>query len=323
MQKKVSIITPCYNGEMYVERMLNSVLEQDYNNIEFIFINDGSTDKTEAIVKKYETKFKKKGIDFIYIYQSNSGQAAALNKGLAIFKGDYLTWPDSDDMLSKDSISKKVEFLEKNPEYKAVRTDAAVVNENDITKIIGYLSKKSNNRFKEDLFLDFLLENDIWYAPGCFMIKREVFLKLFPDRKIIESRAGQNWQILLPVSLHYKWGYIDENLYVYVVRGNSHSHETEGQYEKILKKYNQQEELLNAIIDTLDIDQEKFHEIIKEKYLKKKLNDAYNFKNSKDFFTTYGTLKNLNKICFRDKMRMLRMKYRLFDKIVKLLRRKK
>ena len=60
---------------------------------------------------------------------------------------------------------------------------------------------------------------------------------------------------------------------------------------------------------------------IKEKYLKKKLNDAYNFKNSKDFFTTYGTLKNLNKICFRDKMRMLRMKYRLFDKIVKLLRR--
>lgn len=323
MQKKVSIITPCYNGEMYVERMLNSVLEQDYNNIEFIFINDGSTDKTEAIVKKYETKFKKKGIDFIYIYQSNSGQAAALNKGLAIFKGDYLTWPDSDDMLSKDSISKKVEFLEKNPEYKAVRTDAAVVNENDITKIIGYLSKKSNNRFKEDLFLDFLLENDIWYAPGCFMIKREAFLKLFPDRKIIESRAGQNWQILLPVSLHYKWGYIDENLYVYVVRGNSHSHETEGQYEKILKKYNQQEELLNAIIDTLDIDQEKFHEIIKEKYLKKKLNDAYNFKNSKDFFTTYGTLKNLNKICFRDKMRMLRMKYRLFDKIVKLLRRKK
>ena len=111
MQKKVSIITPCYNGEMYVERMLNSVLEQDYNNIEFILINDGSTDKTEAIVKKYETKFKKKGIDFIYIYQSNSGQAAALNKGLAIFKGDYLTWPDSDDMLSKDSISKKVEFL--------------------------------------------------------------------------------------------------------------------------------------------------------------------------------------------------------------------
>ena len=154
MQKKVSIITPCYNGEMYVERMLNSVLEQDYNNIEFIFINDGSTDKTEAIVKKYETKFKKKGIDFIYIYQSNSGQAAALNKGLAIFKGDYLTWPDSDDMLSKDSISKKVEFLEKNPEYKAVRTDAAVVNENDITKIIGYLSKKSNNRFKEDYAYD-------------------------------------------------------------------------------------------------------------------------------------------------------------------------
>jgi len=51
--KLVSIITPCFNGEFLIHRLLDSILNQTYNNIEFIFINDGSTDKTEEVVKSY------------------------------------------------------------------------------------------------------------------------------------------------------------------------------------------------------------------------------------------------------------------------------
>ena len=77
MEKKVSIITPCFNGEGFVERYLNSILNQTYKNIELIFINDGSTDRTEKVVKSYIIKFEEKGMKLIYIYQENAGQAAA------------------------------------------------------------------------------------------------------------------------------------------------------------------------------------------------------------------------------------------------------
>jgi len=66
-EKLVSIITPCYNGEKFINRYLDSLLGQTYSNIEIIFINDGSTDKTEEIVFSYKDNFKKKGIKFIYI----------------------------------------------------------------------------------------------------------------------------------------------------------------------------------------------------------------------------------------------------------------
>ena len=52
--EKVSIVTPCYNGEKYLERFLKSILNQSYGNIELIFINDGSTDQTEEIIKKLQ-----------------------------------------------------------------------------------------------------------------------------------------------------------------------------------------------------------------------------------------------------------------------------
>ena len=54
----VTIITPCYNGENYVENLLKSIINQTYKKIEFIFVNDGSKDKTEQIIKKYEPEFK-------------------------------------------------------------------------------------------------------------------------------------------------------------------------------------------------------------------------------------------------------------------------
>ena len=99
MKKLVSIITPCYNGEKYVDRFLTSVLNQTYNNIELIFVDDGSTDKTKDVVLSFKEQFEKRGYDLIYIYQKNAGQAAAINQGLKVFKGEFLMWIDSDDLM--------------------------------------------------------------------------------------------------------------------------------------------------------------------------------------------------------------------------------
>lgn len=99
MNPKVSIITPCYNGEHKISKFLDSLLNQTYNNIELIVVNDGSLDKTEEVINSYKEKLISKGMDFIYLYQSNQGQAAAINNALKYFTGKYLMWPDSDDVF--------------------------------------------------------------------------------------------------------------------------------------------------------------------------------------------------------------------------------
>ena len=107
----VSIVTPCYNGEKYLSRFLESILNQTYSEIELILINDGSNDGTERIVQGYRQSFSAKGIRFLYEYQKNQGQAAALNRGLKLFTGEYITWLDSDDEIMPDFIKKKVDFF--------------------------------------------------------------------------------------------------------------------------------------------------------------------------------------------------------------------
>ncbi len=215
----VSIITPCFNGENYLDRYFESILNQTYPNIELIFVNDGSTDKTEEIALSYQQKLEDRNIKFIYIYQKNAGQAAALNKGLKIFKGDYLTWPDSDDTMTPDCIEKKVEFLEKNKNYDMVRSNGIYYDEKTHEK--RKISNKKNNK-NEKIFEDLLVLNT-YGCCGCYMITRRGFLNSFPNKRIYDSRCGQNWQILLPVASRSLCGYIDEDLYTVFLTRNSHS----------------------------------------------------------------------------------------------------
>lgn len=304
MEIKVSIITPCYNGEKYVTRYLESVVNQTYKNIEFIFVNDGSTDRTEEIVMSFKPKFEKKGFDFIYIFQENAGQAVALNQGLRIFTGDYLTWPDSDDILSNDSIEKKVSFLENRKEYGLVRSDGSIVNENDLSNVVGYFAKNNSNKYKEELFYDFLVENKIWIANGCYMVRSSAFLDVNPGRTIYPTRAGQNWQMFLPILYKYKCGYIDESLYTYVIREDSHSHSIKEISDK-LKRCDDHEDILINTINTIDMDEterQKYKEVIEEKYTRKRFYLAIQLNNQSLFIKEYSILSNKYNITFKDKL---------------------
>ena len=86
--KIVSVIIPVYNGEKYLNETLESVLNQSYNNLEVIVVDDGSTDKTASIIKKYKT--------IKYIYQENEGTASAFNNGIDNATGQYLAFLGAD-----------------------------------------------------------------------------------------------------------------------------------------------------------------------------------------------------------------------------------
>ena len=100
----VSIVIPVYNGANYVAEAIESALKQSYKNIEIIVVNDGSTDNTEKIVKKYGDKIR-------YFYKENGGVASALNLGIKNMKGEYFSWLSHDDIYYPNKIERQIEEL--------------------------------------------------------------------------------------------------------------------------------------------------------------------------------------------------------------------
>ena len=108
--KKVSFIMPVYNAEEYLEQNIQSILNQDYHNLELILVDDGSSDRSATIIEKYMEKDNR----VMGLFQENSGAPAARNKGLDCSSGDYIQFVDSDDYLAAHVTKLMVTEAEKN-----------------------------------------------------------------------------------------------------------------------------------------------------------------------------------------------------------------
>ena len=113
-QKKVSIITACYNNVNTIKDTLTSVLSQTYNNIELIIIDSCSTDGTLELIKKKESEFKSKLTSFKFLSEKDKGIADAWNKGLKLATGDIIFFLNSDDWISDETVYKAVSSLNSN-----------------------------------------------------------------------------------------------------------------------------------------------------------------------------------------------------------------
>lgn len=94
----ISVIVPVYNVEKYLDRCLNSLLNQTYKNIEIILIDDGSTDNSSSICDRYANKYS----NIVVIHKKNEGQSSARNIGLQNINGEYIGFVDSDDWIAND-----------------------------------------------------------------------------------------------------------------------------------------------------------------------------------------------------------------------------
>lgn len=101
MREKVTVIVPVYNGKDTIERCVNSLLNQSFNNINIIIVNDGSTDNTEEILHNLYSNNKK----ITLLHQKNQGVSAARNYALSEVKTKYVTFTDADDFVDSDYIS--------------------------------------------------------------------------------------------------------------------------------------------------------------------------------------------------------------------------
>lgn len=155
----LSIVTPTYNQSQYLEETIESVLGQINEFVEFIVINDGSTDETFQILERYRE-------DITVIHRENCGQSETLNFGWSICNGKYLTYLSSDDVLYKDSLKSVLDFVEKFSDYGVLYFDYDIID--------------SRSRFvkkaKTKEFVLSELQCDLICHPGLFAIfKKEVF----------------------------------------------------------------------------------------------------------------------------------------------------
>ena len=107
----VSVVVPVYNGEAFLRETLDSVFAQDYDPIEVIVVDDGSTDGSARIAQSYS--------DVRYHWQENAGPAAARNRGIEVAQGEFVAFVDSDDIILPHKVSTQVGYLRVHPDVTA------------------------------------------------------------------------------------------------------------------------------------------------------------------------------------------------------------
>lgn len=168
----VSIIIPTYNYAPYVTKAVSSCLEQTYKNIEIIVVDDGSTDNTAQVLGEF-------GSAVNYIFQENRGVSAARNKGMEHVRGDYITFVDADDYLTRESLEERLQILIKKPDIGIVVSDKYTTSTEDETLLYEPALKK--DKVSETFYKDLLLKK-MSFATAAALIRTSVARKFtFPE----------------------------------------------------------------------------------------------------------------------------------------------
>lgn len=250
----VTIIMPVYNGEKYIKESLESILEQTYQNWELIIVNDASTDSSAKIALQYVKKDKRIKLTS---HKKNRYRAAALNTGIRMAKGEYISFLDADDLYFEDKTEKQVDFLEKNPAIDMVYGDSEIFDED---------GKKSLNKsidFKKDpreLLLDvsdkqivpstsawsiLRYKNEAKGIPGCsVMIRKKIFENISFDENLKTAQdydfwfqfIGRGYKMAKMPILTYRYRHHSEQ-----ISRTKNWEEKSRSYNYIIKKLNSQD----------------------------------------------------------------------------------
>lgn len=193
---KVSVIIPLYKAESYVQECFRSINAQTYKNVEIIFVDDGSPDRSGQIVDELSAKFK-----FVKaIHQPNGGASAARNSGVKEATGDYLLFVDADDFLRyNDSLERIVSYAKSknNPDIVGFNISYYYPSKNRYADWVEYSEKITDAHDKDSLVQELVKSGTLPVSSCGKMIRRDTYEKM--GLKFIEGTVGEDipWTIQL------------------------------------------------------------------------------------------------------------------------------
>lgn len=202
----VSILMPAYNTEKYISEAIESVLKQTYTNWELIICDDCSTDNLYEIALNYseqDSRIK------VIKNSKNMRQAFSRNHAFKISQGTYIAILDSDDRIDEKRLEEQINFLQKNPSFAFVGTNASMFN--DEKNIFGYISKK---QFPTPL--DVIRNKGFVY--GTIVVRRRAFEDVGGYTVSDITKTSEDYDFVCKLySLNYKGANINNYLYEYRV----------------------------------------------------------------------------------------------------------
>ena len=197
MAPKVSVIIPTYNRLQYLGRAIRSLLAQTYRNFELIVVDDGSTDETTLMIKRFP--------QVIYLQKTNSGVSRTRNLGIRRAKGEWIAFLDSDDEWLPQKLEKQMEYLNAHPEIKIFQTEEIWIRNGKRVNSMKKHKKYGGNIFKECLPLCIV-------SPSAVIIKREIFdeVGLFDEN----FPACEDYDLWLRIAARFPIGLMDEPLII-------------------------------------------------------------------------------------------------------------
>lgn len=211
MEELVSVIVPVYNAEVYLRKCIESIINQTYEKLEVILVDDGSTDNSGKICDEYSLKDNRIRV----IHKSNKGLSDTRNKGIEIAQGEYLSFVDSDDYIDRDMIRYIVENMEQN------KCDIGICGwflerEKDISICKFECSKMIINSEK---CIEYLLSNNSFDNFMCNKIFKK---KLFKNIRFPVGKKLEDLSVLYKIISEAESIYIESKpLYYYVLHDNS------------------------------------------------------------------------------------------------------
>lgn len=274
----VSIIVPIYNCETVLKTCLDSILKQNYSNLEIILINDGSTDQSLYICYEYKNKDSRISV----IDNKNRGVSFSRNCGIQLATGNFICFVDSDDWLAENYIFELISSI------KSTNADVSICN--FYCSFNGSVEKRMLSFTDNESYMSFLLENNCW-APWGKMFKKEIITDLFDEKVSSSEDLLFNFKNSQNIK---KFSFVDICLYFYRKKDDN-----KFALSKIGDKQTSELDALIFIIENISVCERDYvichyistlHRII---YYKKRnkvsffANESYYLNKSKEYYKSY------------------------------------
>lgn len=239
--KLISVLIAAYNHEKFVDKAIKSIIDQSYDTIELIIIDDGSKDDTWKIIQSFREECKKRFKRVVFETQTNHGTCYTFNKLISLAMGEYIYMIASDDMAKENALELEYDFLEKNPEYVLSVGNNEFINAKG--ERVGWDEDQNSVSFEQakyktfaeflklnelgELFGDYRILSGINCVPNGYLIRAESLKKVPP---FTPEAPLEDYYMMLQLSKLGKMKFIDTILFSY----RWHSNNTMKQKEKII-----------------------------------------------------------------------------------------